>query len=215
MDADNTSQLPALQPPAALILQRTQTTLELLREVVQESSAEYWYERGKKAGARQEWVEALAAFQACIVRDPNHWRATLQMTITLVQQNRYETAASALEQAYYLPYLESKEWKSELSTNEWQMLRTSFEGYQEVAQNKFSILLALIIIPREASSNDFLAETLDLMKSLYPLQIKKSPTWYVLSGCLVLDLNYYKTDEAWFNFFKYAIEIAPDNAAVY
>ncbi|WP_223649678.1 tetratricopeptide repeat protein [Hymenobacter psoromatis] len=52
------SSTPAIVPSVNLILQRTQTTVGLLREVVQESSAEYWYERGR---AKYELKDDLGA----------------------------------------------------------------------------------------------------------------------------------------------------------
>ena len=63
---DPTPHLPALLPPTTTLLHRTQTTLGLLREVVQESSAEYWYERGIKYSKEEEWEDAIDAFERSI-----------------------------------------------------------------------------------------------------------------------------------------------------
>jgi outer membrane protein assembly factor BamD (BamD/ComL family) len=70
MNPDQTpAHLPALLPPTATLLHRTQGALGLLRDVVQESSAEYWYERGKAAMAREEWDEATVLFHTCTKYD--------------------------------------------------------------------------------------------------------------------------------------------------
>jgi hypothetical protein len=59
------SNLPTLASSTVSLLHRTQTVVELLRDVVQESSAEYWYERGTKATEREEWDEAIFSFKQC------------------------------------------------------------------------------------------------------------------------------------------------------
>ena len=69
---DDTRHLPAPLPPVSLVLQRTQSSLGLLREVVQESSAEYWCERGKAAMERGDWEEAVSIFQTCLSKDDKH-----------------------------------------------------------------------------------------------------------------------------------------------
>ena len=66
--------LPVLIPTAAVLLRRTQTAMGLLHDVVQESLAEYWYERSKKW--RTEGVDASIFFCTyAIEANSNHYRA--------------------------------------------------------------------------------------------------------------------------------------------
>lgn len=58
--------LPALLPPVSLVLQRTQLAIGLLRDVVEESSSTYWYEKGKRASAAQRWDEAISCYDKCL-----------------------------------------------------------------------------------------------------------------------------------------------------
>ena len=99
---DNASNLPTLLPSASLVLRRTQGALELLRNVVQESSAEYWYERGKAASAAEDWAEAGYSFRQCLLRNSQHWKATLHLASSLGHYQQGDAAAEALLQAYQL-----------------------------------------------------------------------------------------------------------------
>ena len=96
--------LPAPLPSPAALLHRTQAALGLLRDVVQESSAEYWYERGKAAMKREGWESAAYDFEQCLQKDKSHWRAALQLAVALAQQNQGDAAAAALITAFELPY---------------------------------------------------------------------------------------------------------------
>lgn len=61
-DQRSSTSLPALLPPVTLLIQRTQTTLGLLHNVVEESSAHYWYERGIATNENEDWDEAIYCF---------------------------------------------------------------------------------------------------------------------------------------------------------
>lgn len=60
------SNLPAVLSPTHLVLRRTEGVLGLLHDVVQESSAKYWYERGIKAKNAEIWEEGVICFSRCI-----------------------------------------------------------------------------------------------------------------------------------------------------
>lgn len=62
----STPNLPALIPSSSLILNRTQTAIGLLRDVVQESSAEYWYKLGEKASEQEDWDKAIYNYDKCV-----------------------------------------------------------------------------------------------------------------------------------------------------
>ena len=61
-DLGRLPQLPATVPTTALVLQRTQMTLGLLRDVVQETTAEYWCKLGEDAIDKEEWDQAIRYF---------------------------------------------------------------------------------------------------------------------------------------------------------
>ena len=92
--------LPARLPQTTALLRRAQGTLAVLRDVVQESSAEYWYERGKAASAAEDWAEAGYSFRQCVLRNSQHWKATLQLAGSLGHYQQGDAAAEALLQAY-------------------------------------------------------------------------------------------------------------------
>lgn len=178
------SHLPAPLPSPAALLHRTQATLGLLRDVVQESSAEYWYERGKAAMTREEWEDAASAFKTCIMRDSDHWRATLQLAVVLAQQDNI-AAAEVLSQAYSLPYLKWKIWKAELVSEDWQMLRTYFESQENTSPNNESILFSLSLIYLVIRGPEFLdMKALEIMKNLHLSSLTSSPAFYRLMGAI-------------------------------
>ncbi|WP_151088478.1 tetratricopeptide repeat protein [Hymenobacter baengnokdamensis] len=57
------SNLPATVSITATVLRRTQTQLDLLQEVVQESSAEYWYNKGENLFKSQKFSESIYCFE--------------------------------------------------------------------------------------------------------------------------------------------------------
>lgn len=73
--------LPAPLPSPAALLHRTQAALELLRDVVQESSAEYWYERGKAASVSEKWDDAYYSLVYAIKLDPTFEKKALPVLL--------------------------------------------------------------------------------------------------------------------------------------
>lgn len=184
MTNSNASQLPALQPTQALVLRRTQTTLGLLRDVVQESSAKYWYEQGKAAKAAENWAEALSDFKACITRDPDHWRATLQLAVSLAQQNDI-AAAKVLWQAYNLPYFELKIWVAELASEDWHKLRTYFENHKDASPVDDMVLFALSLVYLVIRGPEFSdIKALEIMRNVNLDSLNSVPSFYRLIGAL-------------------------------
>jgi tetratricopeptide (TPR) repeat protein len=110
----NLSQLPAPLPSPTALLQRAQGMLGLLREVVQEGSAEDWYERGKAAMKPGSLSEAMLSLQKCIMIEPSHWRAALQLTIILASQASEATVAmlSQAMKPYYDGEISWEIWSS-------------------------------------------------------------------------------------------------------
>ena len=80
-DKPTGANLLAIIPSASLVMHRTKTTLGLLRDVVQESSANYWYEKGKRAIKVEEWDEAQAMLERSLILNALHWRAHLQLAL--------------------------------------------------------------------------------------------------------------------------------------
>ena len=63
-DNDNSrSGLPAITSSVELALQRTQMAVSLLRDVVQESSAEYWFEKGIEYKIAENWESGIHCFR--------------------------------------------------------------------------------------------------------------------------------------------------------
>ncbi|MDQ2721683.1 MAG: hypothetical protein M3Z26_18285, partial [Bacteroidota bacterium] len=59
----------ALPPLMTNLLQRAQTSVGLVQEVVRESSAEYWFGLGMDKLDDNQWLEAIYAFERCIELD--------------------------------------------------------------------------------------------------------------------------------------------------
>lgn len=214
-NATSSTSLPVLAPSTNTLIRRTQTTLGLLRDVVQESSAKYWYELGREESIEERWKEAEYAFNRCLNCDSKHWRAALQVTHTLARLYQYEAAAFALQQAYYLPYLKSVDWRAELSTDEWKSLRDSFEKYKVMVEDKFNVLLSLALVYTSAEIADYTLarQTLDVLQLLYPLQVSQSSTWHILDGYVIqFENNDFKA--AWKSLER-AINILPNVSNIY
>ena len=93
---DNSNSLPVPVPSTNTLIRRTQTTLGLLRDVVQESSAEYWYERGKAASATGNWAESAYAFSQCVSLSQKHWRGALQLAAAYAHINSLDKIISSI-----------------------------------------------------------------------------------------------------------------------
>jgi len=137
--------LPALLPPTASLLKRTQGALRLLRDVVQESSAEYWYERGRAANAREDWMEACYSFEFCLKLDYNHWRGTLQTALVLAHIQQENRACVLLLKAYEMRYSTYIDFSTELTLQQWYALRKKLESIQEPNENPFENSLAFAL----------------------------------------------------------------------
>ena len=92
----NTPNLPARLPVATALMQRTQTTLGLLRDVVQESSAEYWYNQGMSARTINEVELAIFAFKKCLLFNPMHWKSSLHLSALLSREENELKKITAL-----------------------------------------------------------------------------------------------------------------------
>ncbi len=84
---DSQYNLSVWQPSTIAVFQRTKTTLGILREVVQESLAEYWFEKGIAARIASNTEEAIRAFSHCLELDPNHWKGTLHLSVLSIKKS--------------------------------------------------------------------------------------------------------------------------------
>lgn len=96
LPVSNPIQLPAVLPATTGLIRRTQAVVNLLQEVVQESSAEHWYERGKDATAREMWEEAISIFQNCLLRNNKHQLAIHELEIAL--RNNIKSICDSLKE---------------------------------------------------------------------------------------------------------------------
>lgn len=130
----------ALWQPANFVLNRMRTALGLLHDVVQESSADYWYERGRKVLSVGERDEAIYAFELCIKLAAEHWRATLQLAALLTKQRQVESGAALLSQALGLSFSSWVDFVGELTNEDWQMIRTELEACKKKSECSTAIL---------------------------------------------------------------------------
>ncbi|WP_375415999.1 tetratricopeptide repeat protein [uncultured Hymenobacter sp.] len=204
--------LPAIIPSAALVLYRTQTTLGLLRDVVQESSGNYWYQRGKKASEAQNWEQAKYAFEQCIILDSTHWRGALQLAATLVRKQSKSVVATAILLSYHNGYLSWMKFVKELSESQWTELHILFIERMEAEQDTFEILLAFALVLRTRNENIQARQILENSQRKFEEQVNKSDLWHLLSGALWFQQkNFSNTVEA----YDHAIKLNPFNSYTY
>ena len=145
-EEQDASHLPTLIPPASLLLQRIQTTVGLLHDVVLESSAEYWYGMGKKAYLTNQLGVAEASLRSCLERDSDYWQANLCLALVWAKCQEISKAAEALQQAYEGKYPDANSFRNELLSSEWGVLQTAFQYNQEDKLVNFKTQLSLFII---------------------------------------------------------------------
>ena len=204
--------LPAIMPPAALVLRRTQTTLGLLREVTQETTAAYWFERGKEAEGNTRWAEAAYSYRHCLERHTDHWRAGVRLAGALAQLELAEAAAKALTEAAEAWFEGWQPLKNELSEPTWHQLRNCLETARSTAQNGFGLLLGLTLVYRALKQKEQARRTMDVMQFMYQQEVVASAQWLRLSGNLYLDAECYS--EA-IEEYDRAIELKPNLAVLY
>ena len=124
--ADPQTNLPVLQQSTVTVLQRTQTTLGLLREVLQETSAVYWYERGIAASAAGEWTNAEYFFEQAVKLKPTYWQALIQIALVQALNGRIEKSVTALLESYEIPFPDWGMYINELSQQDWSVIETFF-----------------------------------------------------------------------------------------
>lgn len=211
MSEPNPSQLPALVPSAALVLRRTQTTQGLLRDVVQESSAEYWFRRGRAAEAEDQWAEAAHTYRQCVERDAEHWRAWVRLAGAFGQLGQAEDAAGALNSTGKI----SVAWDAlvaELPNSAWQLLRDCLEAARSTARDSYGLLIELSQVYRVLKQGKQARRTLNVMEFMYQQQVAGSAQWFKMSALLYNDakLHTKAIDDC-----NRAIELSPDDGSSY
>ena len=215
--------LPVLIPSATALVRRTQTTLGLLRDVVQESSADYWYELGKKANEAENWVNAISNLRICFEHDKNHWRAALQMAFSLANEQNVENieaVAFSLVQAYdlYCKYKDSNSrdlifLKIELqpdSETKLEFLHDKLQGYKSLGKGSFIIDLALSIVCSAIFKYNISRQILNNMEDVYKVEIDHSALWHNVSACI----REFGIDES-INHFNLSAKIEPGRFTTY
>ena len=137
------SALPTAIPSAKLVLQRTQVAVNMVRGIMLEHSAEYWYECGRAAADGQRWAEAAHAYRQCIEREARHWRAAMQRAVALVHLGQAEAAAAALSEARKL----DDGWSdtAELDITTWEFLRNCTDEASRKGLVEFQITNGWVI----------------------------------------------------------------------
>ena len=206
------AQLPALLPSTALLAKRAQTALGLLRDVVQESSAEHWYKQGRVADANTQWAEAAYTYRKCVELDPDHWRGEVRRASALAYLGQAEAAAGALTKASEAAVEGWQELVAELAEPAWYQLRDCMETSRSTAQDGFGLLLGLALVYRVLKQAELARRTLDVMQFMYQQQVAGSARWFRLSGNLHSDTGHHT--EAIADYDR-AIELIPNFAAAY
>ena len=187
-------------------------TLGLLHNVVQESSAEYWFARGQAAEAVEQWAETAYAYQQCVERKASFWRGTVRLAAALAYLGQAEAAAGALTKASEVAVEGWKALVAELPEPTWHYLRKCLETARSTAQDGFGLLLGLALVYRTLKQGEQARRTLDVMQFMYQQQVAGSARWLRLSGNLHLDAGCY--NEAVGEYDR-AIELKPDFATAY
>lgn len=200
-------QLPALQPSANVVLRRTETTLGLLRDVVQESSAEHWYERGKFFLRERNKETAKLNFMKSIDIDWTYWRANLQLS-TLVLDDSFYHSCLYLKNAYDGCYPTWEDFEKELSSEQWRAMRNCFKEHCYAAQSSSYMFFVLSLTSFVINDFDEAGWAIDNAIKIGSLANAKS-TFYRLRGAL--DLASDNNEEALRNY-KIARDLDPCNA---
>lgn len=217
----NASNLPALVSSTATVLRRTQTTLGLLREVVQESSADYWYERGKEASTRGNWSNAFHYLKKCLNLSPTHWQGLLRLAVTelnLFGNFIANNAASAVIKSYNSAWINRQEMKDELLLAEWDIIFKNIKIELEYGDFESSAT-ALAILHWLNNSKNKLRETLDSIAKV-TISIETFGVWHRLSGTYWQELNASgeakkKLMQKAMQSFGYAIEVNAANPLIW
>ena len=215
--------LPARLPQTTALLRRAQGTLEVLRGGVQESSAEYWYERGKKAGAAGDWAEAEHAFERCVRLDAEHWRGLLQLAYCYSEQQQLQPTLSGLRRAYDSTAPRFEVFCKELEISQWKQLKSLWLENPAATNEYYDLLFALALVNyaikysfpfhtegRSGGARDLLDE----LNALYPQRVEIDKLWFKLSGCL----RQYEWSDGFgssLNDLEKAVALGADNAYTY
>ena len=226
MDDSVNFQLPATVPTAAIVLQRTQTTLGLLRDVVQESSAKAWFERGIAAEANTQWPEAAYAYRQCVERDAQFWRAGVRLGAALAHLaaatvsasgfaralGQVEAAATALTGVHEVAFIVWGELVKELDTSTWKLLRNCLEAARSTAQDGFQLLLGLVLAYVALEQKEEARRTLEEMRFMYGRQVEKSVLWFRISALFYFKSGLYSEVNTACD---YLLEFEPNDCAAY
>lgn len=208
---DDTCRLPALLPPVSLELRRMESTLAVLSDVVQESSAEYWYERGKAANEVEKYDDAAWCLQECLTRESQHWRAELQLAVASLNRNP-DAAATATLRAYSGPYPSWGSLVGELAVATWDKIGAALRSHKDLTSDPFCSFLALAFVYRVVHQPKLARQALEIIQVLYPEKAKLSVGLFRLSGGLWSDENQWQLAV---NDYNQVVFISPRYAPVY
>ncbi|MDJ0365905.1 tetratricopeptide repeat protein [Hymenobacter sp. H14-R3] len=179
---------------------------------MQESSADYWFKRGKAAEISTQWAEAAYAYQQCVERAPGQWQGTVRLAGALGHLGQPEAAAKALAEANEVADEGWKKLVAELPEPVWQLLREGLEAARSTAQDGFGLLLGLALVYRALERGEQARRTLDVMRFMYEQQVAESAQWFRISGNLYSDSDLEMQAIAEWDF---AIDLKPDYILAY
>lgn len=208
--------LPALLPPTATLLHRTQTTLGLLRDVSLETSPDYWYNKGKAALKPGGIEEAVFAFRQCLDRAPSHWQAALQLA-SLLAHKFSEDTITIMQQAIRPYYEGSISWElwSEyyygMPNIQRQLIQMYLELHTMAHGQSRSISFILSLIYEANYDLEKAKRTLGLMNLHHQDFTDDSLLWQLHSGHLLQLTDSVES----LKYFNRAIELSPNDGMLY
>jgi tetratricopeptide (TPR) repeat protein len=196
---------------ALSIAQRAASSIALARLVQQESSVEYWFERGQSVAQAGQWPEAAHAYRQCVERNKEHWRAGIRLVEALGRLGQAEEAASRLVQTIDVSYEGWQLLVAELDRPTWQLLRGCLESKRGIAQDGYKLLLGLAVVYGALQENALGHKALEVAQFLYGEQVL-TYQWFSISAILYL---IEEQDADALSHCDLAVQLAPGNASVY
>jgi tetratricopeptide (TPR) repeat protein len=196
---------------APALAQRAASSVGLARLVQQESSVEYWFERGQSVAQAGQWPEAAHAYRQCVERNNKHWRAGIRLAGALGRLGQAEEAASRLVQTLDVSYEGWQMLVAELDRPTWQLLRGYLESKRGIAQDGHILLLGLAVVYGALQETALGRKALEVVHFLYGEQVL-TYQWFSISAILYL---LEEQDAEALPHCDLAVQLAPDNANVY
>lgn len=185
---EQVTNLPALIPPAALVLRRIDSAIGLMRDVVQESSAEYWYEKGRLHNKSYEWAAAeyslrhFLAMKLDLCNRLDGMDVILQLALALTQQNKCDAAMEILSSNYETLEKKTMAWVLFGMRNLRNLFRESLIEYEKINKFNSNYLYLLSLVLTRFGKHSLARVYLEKVYSKNEADSVKSVLWLETSG---------------------------------